>query len=259
MQLAHNEEVDQSIASAISSDPTEDTAQTIVREEMAPEARRALLRHYTDELLSHAAILATLGLVVFGGLRAWEAVGWDCLNFPTVVMAIAAGLWQVFRFIFYALMAGHIMHREPIPEDRLRHYMNQDRYLGPIEVYPSTLVGSEPTKIFALHMSALLFNRRRHRFHYYLAHPLSVETRQQKPHYPFLYIVLFFFAGGLFILGLSDWRPALGLPEWSGPRHVLGIPLPFSPGEVFLLVIWFGTVLASLFWLWMHRARPRHE
>ena len=77
------------------------------------EAREALLALYKDELVSHATILLTLGLLTFTALETWIFLGWSFLFPPIIGIAILLAAWQVFRYLLYGRMAAYLLYAKP--------------------------------------------------------------------------------------------------------------------------------------------------
>ena len=84
--------------------------------EALDQVREALLGYYKDQLVSHATILLTLGLLCFAALGALKEAAWSFLQSPMLSAVTTVGIWQLFRFAYYGRLAGCIMYAKP--EDR---------------------------------------------------------------------------------------------------------------------------------------------
>lgn len=110
---------------------------------MLAEARVALLAYYRDQLISHATILLTLGLVTFGALQAWQD-GWSILRVPTILCAASIGTWQAFRLVLYGRLTYYVTFAAPKTETEMQSRLEADGYTGDKRAL------GEPTDLFAL-------------------------------------------------------------------------------------------------------------
>jgi len=168
-------------------------------------AREALLSHFTDQLVSHAGIILTIGILAFTFLRTWldlverSILRYTSIPVPALIVLGCLGTWQVFRFLYHGCMAGHVMHRKPIPQEALRCGMERNEYFE----------FSEPTDIYAVYKSAKHFERTRHRLQYDLAHIWSREPRMRRPAHLILYSIVLFFGVSWFLGEVLVLLPAV--------------------------------------------------
>ncbi|MDH5361800.1 MAG: hypothetical protein OEW84_00585 [Aigarchaeota archaeon] len=163
------------------------------------EVRSALLRHYTDQLVSHAALLLTLAIPTLTALQICLSKNWVSLSVAILVVSLTLGSWVVFRFLYHARMAGHVMYRKAMPINKLESFIAKRRgderssyhTVDRTKDY-GAMLEAEATDMYALNLAAQEFDKAHYPNWYDMAHFLSIETRHRKPAVAILYGLLLF-------------------------------------------------------------------